>query len=122
MAKLEPLDNEPRTDYDKKDKKKRNHGSTKFFVFVDYLFLCIFLAFLSYIIFKIVGAWVGNECVIVPWNVSAIARVRAKRRNSEARETNPSYGYGLGFQDLRLLLCSSTFVARSMAPCEYLTG
>ncbi|CAL1394037.1 unnamed protein product [Linum trigynum] len=57
MAKLEPLDNEPTSDYDKdrmaKKKKDRNHGSTKFFVFVDYLFLCIFLGFLSFIIFRI---------------------------------------------------------------------
>ncbi|CAN1844234.1 Peroxisomal membrane protein 2 [Linum perenne] len=47
-------------DNDKKNKKKttkRNHGSTKFFVLVDYLFFFIFLAFLSFIIFKIVGAW-----------------------------------------------------------------
>ncbi|CAI0549855.1 unnamed protein product [Linum tenue] len=44
-------------DKEKMAKKNRNHGSTKFFVFVDYLFLCIFLGFLSFIVFKIVGAW-----------------------------------------------------------------
>uniref|UniRef100_A0A2P2P083 Uncharacterized protein n=1 Tax=Rhizophora mucronata TaxID=61149 RepID=A0A2P2P083_RHIMU len=54
MAKLELLDNEPKQQKTE-DKKKRNHGSTKFFVFVDYLFLCIFLGFLCFILFKIVG-------------------------------------------------------------------
>ncbi|EXB62271.1 hypothetical protein L484_022159 [Morus notabilis] len=53
MAKLEPLDQEP--DHDDKEKPKRNHGSTKFFVFVDYLFLLIFLAFLFYVLFKFVA-------------------------------------------------------------------
>ncbi|CAN4104925.1 unnamed protein product [Withania somnifera] len=33
----------------------RNHGSTKFFVFVDYLFLFVFFCFLCYILFKIIG-------------------------------------------------------------------
>ncbi|KAK7342226.1 hypothetical protein VNO80_25170 [Phaseolus coccineus] len=48
MAKLEEMDNSVA-----KIKKKRNHGSTRFFVFVDYLFLLIFLGFLCFIIFKI---------------------------------------------------------------------
>lgn len=60
MAKLESLDDaEPNQTNNNlnynNDKKKRNHGSTKFFVFVDYLFLCIFLAFLIFIVFKIFG-------------------------------------------------------------------
>ncbi|KAI4333997.1 hypothetical protein L6164_018740 [Bauhinia variegata] len=50
MAKLEELD-----DSAAKTHKKRNHGSTRFFVFVDYLFLLIFVAFLAFIIFKMVG-------------------------------------------------------------------
>ncbi|KAG5020934.1 hypothetical protein AAZX31_06G277300 [Glycine max] len=50
MAKLEEIDNSV-----SKTKKKRNHGSTGFFVFVDYLYLLIFLGFLCFIIFKIVG-------------------------------------------------------------------
>ncbi|KAL6143758.1 hypothetical protein ACLB2K_054453 [Fragaria x ananassa] len=37
----------------KKKQNKRNHGSTEFFVFVDYLFLAIFFAFLCFIAFKI---------------------------------------------------------------------
>ena len=37
--------------------KKRNHGSTKFFVFIDYLFLSIFVGFLCFILFKILGLW-----------------------------------------------------------------
>ena len=49
MAKLEEVD-------DSTGKNKRNHGSTKFFVFVDYLFLLIFLGFLCFIIFKMFGA------------------------------------------------------------------
>ncbi|AES87923.1 hypothetical protein MtrunA17_Chr4g0022221 [Medicago truncatula] len=36
-------------------KKKRNHGSTRLFVFIAYLFLLIFVDFLCFIIFKIVG-------------------------------------------------------------------
>ncbi|KAJ7981422.1 Peroxisomal membrane protein 2 [Quillaja saponaria] len=51
MAKLEEM-NEP---IDRTKKKKRNHGSTWFFVFVDYLFLFIFLGFLCFILFKLVG-------------------------------------------------------------------
>ncbi|KAI4322638.1 hypothetical protein L6164_022313 [Bauhinia variegata] len=50
MAKLEELE-----DSTAKIHKKRNHGSTRFFVFVDYLFLLIFVAFLCFIIFKMVG-------------------------------------------------------------------
>ncbi|ESW04644.1 hypothetical protein PHAVU_011G113100 [Phaseolus vulgaris] len=50
MAKLEEMDNSVA-----KIKKKRNHGSTRFFVFVDYLFLFIFLGFLCFIIFKIMN-------------------------------------------------------------------
>ncbi|OIW06031.1 hypothetical protein TanjilG_11718 [Lupinus angustifolius] len=48
MAKLEDID-------DSAAKMKRNHGSSTFFVFVDYLFLFIFLAFLCFIIFKIIS-------------------------------------------------------------------
>lgn len=60
MAKLESLDVAGPTQTNNNvnynnDKKKRNHGSTKFFVFVDYLFLCIFLVFLGFIVFKIAG-------------------------------------------------------------------
>ncbi|CAK7349880.1 unnamed protein product [Dovyalis caffra] len=59
MAKLESLDDDEPNQSNginyNNDKKKRNHGSTKFFVFVDYLFFCIFLAFLSFIVFKIIG-------------------------------------------------------------------
>ncbi|CAO2813304.1 unnamed protein product [Amaranthus hypochondriacus] len=52
MARLEPLDERQNlNDFDLK--KKRNHGSTKFFVLVDYLFLFIFFAFLCYILFKL---------------------------------------------------------------------
>lgn len=51
MAKLEELDES------KSKPKKKNHGSIRFFVFVDYLFLLIFLAFLLFIIFKLVGIW-----------------------------------------------------------------
>ncbi|RDX83686.1 hypothetical protein CR513_35367, partial [Mucuna pruriens] len=39
MAKLEEMDNSVAKI------KKRNHGSTRFFVFVDYLFLFIFLGY-----------------------------------------------------------------------------
>ncbi|PRQ53063.1 hypothetical protein RchiOBHm_Chr2g0162341 [Rosa chinensis] len=52
MAKVE----EPKgtsDDIAKKKTKKRNHGSTEFFVFVDYLFLAVFFGFLFFIIFKI---------------------------------------------------------------------
>uniref|UniRef100_A0A2N9EHP6 TIR domain-containing protein n=1 Tax=Fagus sylvatica TaxID=28930 RepID=A0A2N9EHP6_FAGSY len=35
--------------------KKRNHGSTKFFVFIDYLFLCIFFGFLCFILSTLLG-------------------------------------------------------------------
>ncbi|KAL2328258.1 hypothetical protein Fmac_021685 [Flemingia macrophylla] len=49
MAKLEEIDNSA------SKIKKRNHGSTGFFVFVEYIFLLIFLGFLCLIIFKIVG-------------------------------------------------------------------
>ncbi|KAL6140007.1 hypothetical protein ACLB2K_058308 [Fragaria x ananassa] len=42
--------------YNKKKQNKRNHGSTEFFVFVDYLFLAIFFAFLCFIAFKILFA------------------------------------------------------------------
>ncbi|CAJ1978960.1 unnamed protein product [Sphenostylis stenocarpa] len=57
MAKLEEIDNS-----EAKIKKKRNHGSTRFFVFVDYLFLFIFLGFLCFIIFKIlVSCGVGSR-------------------------------------------------------------
>lgn len=38
-----------------KKRVKRNHGSTKFFVFVDYVFLFVFFCFLCYILFKMVG-------------------------------------------------------------------
>ncbi|KAL7185594.1 hypothetical protein ACSBR2_027521 [Camellia fascicularis] len=54
MAKLEPLE-EPIQQQKQKTKTKRNHGSTKFFVFVDYLFLLIFIGFLCFILFKMIG-------------------------------------------------------------------
>lgn len=50
MAKLEPLDQEP------SKKKKANHGSNNLFVFIDYLFLLIFLGFLTFVLFKIISA------------------------------------------------------------------
>lgn len=57
MAKIEAYEeDEPakQTTTTNKKKKtiKRNHGSTKFFVFVDYLFLLIFFGFLCFILFK----------------------------------------------------------------------
>uniref|UniRef100_A0A7N0T8J9 Uncharacterized protein n=1 Tax=Kalanchoe fedtschenkoi TaxID=63787 RepID=A0A7N0T8J9_KALFE len=53
MAKIEEYEEEDKNK--KKQGVKRNHGSTKFFVFVDYLFLFIFIGFLSFIVFKMVG-------------------------------------------------------------------
>ncbi|RDX77770.1 Peroxisomal membrane protein 2 [Mucuna pruriens] len=50
MAKIEELNESVA-----KSRIKRNHGSTRFFVFVDYLFLFIFLGFLCFIVFKILG-------------------------------------------------------------------
>lgn len=50
MVKIEELDESVST-----MKRKSNHGSTGFFVFVDYLFLLIFLGFLCFIIFEILG-------------------------------------------------------------------
>uniref|UniRef100_A0A7C8ZMB7 Uncharacterized protein n=1 Tax=Opuntia streptacantha TaxID=393608 RepID=A0A7C8ZMB7_OPUST len=38
-----------------KEKKNKNNASTKFFVFVDYLFLCIFFAFFCFILVKLMG-------------------------------------------------------------------
>lgn len=58
MAKLEPLEETvPRQQQQKKKPKNvmRNHGSTKFFVLLDYLFLLIFFGFLCFIVFKMVG-------------------------------------------------------------------
>ncbi|KAK4255472.1 hypothetical protein QN277_008471 [Acacia crassicarpa] len=49
MAKLEELNES------KSKNKKRNHGSTGFFVFVDYLFILIFLAVSVFIILKMIG-------------------------------------------------------------------
>ncbi|PON84636.1 hypothetical protein TorRG33x02_195750 [Trema orientale] len=55
MAKLELLDQQPEPEpNNKKQKLKRNHGSTKLFVFVDYLFLLIFFGFLFFVLFKII--------------------------------------------------------------------
>ena len=51
-AKLEEMD-----ELVAESKKKRNHGSTRLFVFIDYLFVLIFLGFIIFIIFKIVGIW-----------------------------------------------------------------
>ncbi|KAJ1410703.1 hypothetical protein SESBI_21725 [Sesbania bispinosa] len=51
MAKIEELDDESVA----KMRRKRNHGSTKVFVFVDYLFILIFFGFLCFIIFKFLG-------------------------------------------------------------------
>ncbi|KHN04273.1 hypothetical protein glysoja_037953 [Glycine soja] len=50
MAKIEELN-----DSVAKSKNKRNHGSTMFFVIVDYLFILIFLGFLCFIVFKILS-------------------------------------------------------------------
>ncbi|XLU93579.1 hypothetical protein S245_007931 [Arachis hypogaea] len=49
MAKLKEND-DPRI-----KKNNRNHGSTGFFVFVDYLFIFIFICFLCFIIYKFIG-------------------------------------------------------------------
>ncbi|CAB4304873.1 unnamed protein product [Prunus armeniaca] len=54
MAKVEEVHQDSNGNNIVKQKKKRNHGSTEFFVFVDYVFLSIFFAFLCFIIFKIV--------------------------------------------------------------------
>lgn len=64
MAKLEPVDQEP--DHDHKEKPKRNHGSAKFFVFVDYLFLLIFFGFLFYVLFKVVNLWFFHPLTHIP--------------------------------------------------------
>ncbi|CAN4103350.1 unnamed protein product [Withania somnifera] len=53
MAKVES--NGDATKQQTKKGVNRNHGFTKFFVFVDYLFLFVFFCFLCYILFKIVG-------------------------------------------------------------------
>lgn len=50
MAKIEELNESI-----PKSKNKRNHGSTTFFVFVDYLFILFFLGFLCFIVFKILS-------------------------------------------------------------------
>lgn len=55
MAKLEEQDPTLQDQTKKKTAANRNHGSTSFFVFVDYLFLAIFFLFLCFIVSKIVG-------------------------------------------------------------------
>ncbi|CAF2072530.1 unnamed protein product [Brassica oleracea var. botrytis] len=50
MARIELIDDE---EEDKMKMKKRSHGSTKLFVFVDYLFIFIFFCFLCFTIFKL---------------------------------------------------------------------
>ncbi|KAL0537048.1 hypothetical protein IC582_026016 [Cucumis melo] len=55
MAKLESLDGVAKDNNVSTKKQKRNHGSTSFFVFVDYLFLFIFFGFLCFILFKMFG-------------------------------------------------------------------
>ncbi|OIW12083.1 hypothetical protein TanjilG_15323 [Lupinus angustifolius] len=47
MAKIEELD-----ESSAKRRPKMNHGSSRFFVFVDYLFLLLFIGFLCFIVFK----------------------------------------------------------------------
>ncbi|KAB1210041.1 hypothetical protein CJ030_MR6G019427 [Morella rubra] len=59
MAKLEALDepkDEKNTAHNRNKYKNRNHGSTKFFVFVDYLFLFIFFGFLCFILFQMLAS------------------------------------------------------------------
>jgi hypothetical protein len=51
MVKIEELNESALT----KANRKRNHGSTEFFVFVDYFFIFMFLGFLCFIIFEILG-------------------------------------------------------------------
>jgi hypothetical protein len=51
MVKIEELNESAVT----KINRKRNHGSTEFFVFVDYFFIFMFLGFLCFIIFEILG-------------------------------------------------------------------
>ncbi|KAE9588544.1 hypothetical protein Lal_00003289 [Lupinus albus] len=50
MAKIEELDESAA-----KMRPKKNHQPSTFFVFVDYIFLFLFLGFLCFIIFKILG-------------------------------------------------------------------
>lgn len=57
MAKLEELDRQQQQPNDIKKRKKKIEGSTKLFVFVDYLFLFIFFGFLIVILLKMVGVW-----------------------------------------------------------------
>ncbi|KAI4319806.1 hypothetical protein MLD38_033361 [Melastoma candidum] len=53
MATLEPVDDDPRKGKNQGiASRKRGHGSTAFFVFVDYLFLFVFFGFLCFILFK----------------------------------------------------------------------
>lgn len=55
MARIELIDDE---EEDKMKMKKRSHGSTKLFVFVDYLFIFIFFCFLCFTIFKVLDTWI----------------------------------------------------------------
>ncbi|OIW13365.1 hypothetical protein TanjilG_16474 [Lupinus angustifolius] len=50
MAKIEELDESAA-----KLRPKKNHQPSRFFVFVDYIFLFLFIVFLSFIVFKILG-------------------------------------------------------------------
>ncbi|CAL0323651.1 unnamed protein product [Lupinus luteus] len=50
MAKIEEFDESAA-----KLRPKKNHQPSRFFVFVDYIFLLLFIAFLCFIIFKILG-------------------------------------------------------------------
>ncbi|PON80607.1 hypothetical protein PanWU01x14_001630 [Parasponia andersonii] len=58
MAKLELLDQQPEPEPEPNNKKQKlkgnNRGSTRLFVFVDYLFLLIFFGFLFFVLFKII--------------------------------------------------------------------
>jgi len=59
MAKIEELNESVA-----KSRTKRNHGSTRFFIFVDYLFILIFLGFLCFIFFKILGIWFDSQSTV----------------------------------------------------------
>ncbi|RHN75696.1 hypothetical protein MtrunA17_Chr2g0324041 [Medicago truncatula] len=51
MVKIEEINESVVT----KTSRKRNHGSTRFFVFLDYFFIFMFLGFLCFIVFQILS-------------------------------------------------------------------
>lgn len=80
MAKIKPIDKEEEEKKKKMKMKNRNHGSTNLFVFVDYLFLCIFFCFVCFFLFKILGAWtyialVLLNCICKPSTINFFGRI-----------------------------------------------